>query len=395
MLFEPTLAELTSFVTVSRLTEATGLSRGAASRAFAAELAARPDLTAPEAVARSAFLDPPGGQEVVVEETATLFEAVLADAARGPLPLPEVVAHLIAGPVAVGAVGVDRSGAQELTRDWLALAVCPDDAEVREELVRRYRQNQQVFGALLDRLLGALDREPVVGTDVEELAAVLQACIDGLAGRLRREPELGEEFVVRTLIALWSGLTQPAGADGDDVHIRAGAGGRPHSLGPGEDAAVVAAVRELYAMHGWSSLTLDGVADRSSVPVGRLVRSRPDRRHFAPIVWEALAERLERTLSGPRPDRTAALAALACRHRAAAAAMVELRMAVADDPSSHAAREVGRMIDRLGALLDDAVGPESATVAGGTAAETVLALAASPAGVPPAVVAAAARAVAP
>lgn len=391
MMFEPTLADLTAFVTVSRLAEAADLSRGAASQAFRAELAAAPELTAPQAVARSAFLDPPGVQDLLVGETVELLDAVLEESTTGPMPLPEVVARLVAGPVTEGARG---ESAHEFTRDWLALAVCNRDEEVRSHLAHRYREFRGLYAAILTRLMAVMDREPVPGLEVQEAASILTACLDGVVGHLRREPGVDEEFVVRVVLGLWAGLTRPVGSGGDEAHARVSAIGRPHRLSDDEESAVTRATVDLYRRHGWSSVLLEAVAATSQIPMGRLVRSRPDPRHLAPLVWAELAERLERRVRDAggeaAGDQLDALAELACRNRAAAAAMVGLRLELADTSVPvPAGEDAEAVLCRLAELL-----PGRHTGARPVGAvEAVLALAGSPSELPTGVVASAARAV--
>ncbi|MFZ4520023.1 MAG: hypothetical protein ACOYOP_16660 [Microthrixaceae bacterium] len=417
MLAEPTLADLTAFVTVTRLTEATGLSRGAASRAFEEELARLPHLTAPQVVARSAFLDPPGARDVMGDDTLVLLEAVLEQAEAGPVPLPEVVARLVAAPAAAGANG---ASAHEFTRDWLALAVCHRDEEVRTDLVRSYAGYRRVYAGVIERLLAVMDRETVPGVDVGELSSIITACLDGLVGRLRREPESGEEPIVRALLGLWGGLTRPVGTQEALVDTHVAAVGRPRRMAEEDEANIARAAVELYRRHGWSSVLLASVAATAPLPVNRLLRSRPDRRHLAPLVWADLAGRLVRsdpssTESGPgtdghgagagppedgaeSTDRAAALAALACRHRAACAALVQVRCELAEEPGeTPAAGETDEVVAELaGWLAGDERAVSDAPVSAGravAAVETALTLAASPADLDPGVVAVAVRAV--
>ena len=387
LMFEPTLADLTAFVTVSRLAEAADVSRGAASQAFRREMAAAPGLTAPQTVARSAFLDPPGAQEVMVGDTVELLDTVLDEAVSGPMPLPEVVARLVAGPVAQGARG---ESAHEYTRDWLALAVCNRDEEVRSDLARRYAAFRRLYGAVLSRLLTAMDREPVPGLDVDDLASMLTACIDGFVGHLRREPTAGEEFVVRALLGLWAGLTRPVGSGADETHASVSGVGRPHRLTAEEESAVTGAAVALHGRHGWSSVLLESVAATAEVPMGRLIRSRPDRRHLAPLVWVDLADRLERRAEDGPGDPLEALAELACRNRAASAALVGLRLDLADEPLAVPAGEDAEVVvRRLAGLVPGARDDDRAL----GAVEATLALAGSPSELPVGAVVSAARAV--
>jgi hypothetical protein len=329
LMYGATLDDLTAFITVPRLRERTGLSSGAIYAAFAAEIAASPGRSAPQVVARLAFLDPPGDQDRSVIETSLLVSQIVEDAVDGPVALPEVIARLVAAPGVEGARG---SFTAEFTHDWLAASVCLQDPEVAEDLRANYEEFRATYTPTLLRVLELVDREPVAGLHPEQVADILISVMDGLALRLRFDESLGEEFVVIVLLGLWDGLTRPVGDDDELLGIAAP---RSRPLDARELQLVTDAVVDLTDGSGWGAVSVGAVAERTRLPPSQLVAHFPDRHRFAALVWPGLLESLRRRHPDPAtPTQHAAavrsLADTCCSRRALTASLLRARLAATD-----------------------------------------------------------------
>ncbi len=353
--FAADLDDLASFITVSRLREATGLSTGAVYSAFPCGAdGSDAGRSAPRRVARHALLCPPGDPDRTVAEALELVGTALDAAVGGPLPLPEVVARLVALPAVEGARG---DFAHEFSQGWLLAAVALNDPDAADELRRSYLQYQRTHTPVVIRLLELAGREPVHGLQVDELAAMLTSVLDGCAFRLRFDRDRDEEFIVRLLLGLWTGLTRPVG---DEDHLLGGRAASPAAdlpLAPEQRDAVEGAVRRLHDRDGWSAVTLQRVAELAAVPASQLVAAYPDRHRLAPLVWSGLAESLRRrsgdrgTGPGAAPELVRDLAATACANRAVTASLLQARLAGQAGPEQPATA----VVDDLAHLLAGAV----------------------------------------
>jgi AcrR family transcriptional regulator len=367
---ELTLDDLTSFVTVARLTERTGLSNGAVYSAFAPEVGrGGRSRTAPQAVAREALVRRPLDTPLVEAQLAVLQEVVDRSATAGDL-FPDELARLMAAILVDATRG---SMASEYTQAWLVLAGGLRDDEVGARVRADYERWEGLYGRVATRVLSVTGREPVDGFDADSVAMAISATMDGAAQRLRCDPSVGEEFVVRLLMALWAGLTRPAGREDDLLEQRVTLG-RPLELTGEEDAAVRAAVLRVHETAGWGAVTLRKVAQLSRVPVGRLVRRHPDRDHLAAVVWAELADGIERrarSVSGGGagaedrlPGLVRVLADVACGNRRLTASLLTARLRSpaptdtgAGDAVTAVPGDAGEVVGRLVAVLRAGIEP--------------------------------------
>lgn len=351
MLDEVTLDDLTAFVTVSRLTERTGLSAGSIYSAFRSEADSGRASSAPRAVAREALIGQPFDSNLVDLMASVLREALdRAELRPGDL-LPAEVADL----VAVAVVSAARS--PEYTRSSLVLAGCLGDVEVAERMRADYLVWERLYTELTLDLLDRSGREPVDGLKAGDLARSLLAAADGAAQRVRCDPDLGNEFVRHLVLGLWAGLTRPVG-DEDDLLERRVSGPLVVELSGDEQAAIATAVRRVNDTAGWQAVTLRKVAQLSGVPVGRVARAFPDRDHFSLLLWDDLLAGIERRAATDRSDPWSRLdsflhdlADVACANRRLTGSMLTVRLARGPD-TDDGDSVVGRLIEIVRRIMD-------------------------------------------
>ena len=326
-----TLDDLTAFITAARLSRVSGVSGGAIYSAFApGPGVGGATRSGPQAAARHTFIHPSYDADAVTQLAMAIVEAAVVQGNDGTtgLDLPAVtdsIADLVLE-------GVDGSLARNYSQLWLAAAVALNDPEIRQVGREEYRSYFEGYGVMVAELLRLSGREPLEGTSVDQLAAVLVTAVDGAVLQLRFDPDLGRDHTVRLVLGLWAGLTRPVG-DPDDLLERRVAGPLSGPVTAEEAPAVEAAVRRLHDRAGWGAVSLRKVAQLSGVPVVRLATRYPDRHHLAPVVWAGLSSAVagaDRAPGTGPAGRVVAmvmdLADMACSHRALAASLLRARL---------------------------------------------------------------------
>jgi hypothetical protein len=383
LLTTASLDDLTSFITVRRLTEDTGLSSGAVYSAFAPDsgVGAR-SRSAPQAAGRAAFWSLEADTDLLVESVQALFEAsvdTLDGEIEGLEPL-EGLAELLTGPVADAARGTDGEHGWSYTQVFLGAAVALNDPEVAAFLARSYEAYDRAYLPAIEQLLRLTGRELVDGVDLRQFAQLLVIAADGCALRLRIDPDLDPSIIRRMYVAIWIALTRRTDVRDDQLgHRLAIKGQRP--LEAEQQAAVRNAVLRVHGRAGWPAVTLAKVAQLSGLSDARLAGHFPSRHDLAVLVWDELVAGMARR-DGARSGLAPALrlGALledicdtACSQRALIASLLISHLnstsesaVAADDPGSD------RIVDLLAASIlataeasgVDLSGPSPPTAAG-------------------------------
>ena len=344
-----TLDDLTSFITVRRLTEDTGLSSGAVYSAFAPDSGVGTRArSAPQAAGRAAFWSLQAETDGMVDALRALFEAAVAEGALEGLEVLEGVADLLAGPVTDAARGNDGEGGWSYTQVFLGAAVALNDHEVGAFLGESYEDYDRSYVPALEVLLRLAGRELVDGLDVRQFAQLLVIAADGCALRLRVDPDLDPVIIRQMYLAVWIGMTRRVDVRDDQLgHRLAIAGQRP--LDAEQQAAVRGAVLRVHGRAGWPAVTLAKVAQLSGLSDARLAGRYPSRHDLAVLVWEDLvagvARRDEARAELPSDRRLGALLEdvcdTACSQRALMASLLISHLnstsessADTDDPGS-------------------------------------------------------------
>ncbi|UDY34621.1 hypothetical protein [Dermatobacter hominis] len=381
LMTEATLDDLTSFITVRRLTEDTGLSSGAVYSAFAPDsgVGSR-SRSAPQAAGRAAFWSLHAESDSLVSSLQGLFDSAIDGAGLEGLELLEGVAELLTGPITDAARGTDGEGGWSYTQLFLGGAVALNDREVASFLGRSYEGYDRAYIPGLEVLLRLAGRELVDGVDLRQFAQMLVTAADGCALRLRVDPDLDPAIVRQMYLAVWIAMTRRADVRDDQLgHRLAIAGQRP--LDDEQQDAVRRAVLRVHGRAGWPAVTLAKVAQLSGVSDARLAGRYPSRHDLAVIVWDDVVAGVERRDAArsalPADIRLGALLEdvcdTACSQRALMASLLiahlnstSEQIADADDPGSH------RMVELLASSIlataehggVDLSGPSIPTAAG-------------------------------
>lgn len=359
-----TLDDLTEFVTLRRLTEATGMSSGAVYSAY------RPDRTpgvrgrsAPQNAARDAF----GSSDLDLQAMVDTAKSILADqfdedVTERPAWLLLHLASLVAGSIAASARGEDDDG-WTYTRRWLGAAVGLGDDAAAAVIRSRLQDADRAYAAVLAEVLDATGRQMIDGVDVDDLARMVVAVCDGCALRLRLDPELTPAILERSLLSLFDAMTRRAGTRDDLPAHRLSIDAR-EPLDDADEAAVRAAVLRVHGRAGWPAVTLAKVGQLSGVADARIAGRYHSRHALAVVAWDEVVDGIERRFgayaSRPAGERFDALvrdvADLACSQRALVASLLVDRLetgAIDDDGGVDEVTE--RLVEILAELFAELV----------------------------------------
>lgn len=364
MLAGASLDDLTEFVTLRRLTEATGLSSGAVYSAY------RPDRapgargrSAPQNAARDAF----GWQDLDLQGMVETALTILADQfgpdpTDGPAWLLSHLASLVAESIAASARGEDGDG-WTYTRRWLGAAVGLGDDAAAAVIRDRLLDADRAYAAVLAHVVDATGRQLVEGVGVQDLAQMVVAVCDGCALRLRVDPDLAPAILERSLLSLFDAMTRRAGTRDDLPAHRLSIDGQA-PLDETEEAAVRAAVRRVHERAGWPAVTLAKVGQLSGVADARIAGRYRSRHALAVLAWDEVVDDIERRFdayaSRPAGERFNALVQdvtdMACSQRALIASLLVDRLepgSIDDDGGVDAATE--RLVEILAELFAELV----------------------------------------
>jgi len=302
LLAASTLDDLTSFVTVKRLTDDSGLSSGAVYSAFTpdAGVGAR-SRSAPQVAARRSFWN--FGSEAIelVDQLTLLFEQVVDASGDDDLHILQSVADLVSGPVAAQARATTNDG-WSYTHLFLGAAVALNDPEVGEFLSDLYAGYERAYQPNLEILMRLSGRVLVDGVDLHQFSEMLISATDACALRLRIDPSTDPAIISRMFLAVWIAMTRRADARDDQLGPRLAVRGQG-PLDEGQAEAVRAAVLRVFNRAGWPAVTLAKVAQLAGVPDGRLAGVYSSRHDLAVIIRDELVAGLLR-----RDDQRTALA---------------------------------------------------------------------------------------
>jgi len=288
-----TLDDLTTFVTVRRLSETSGLSSGAVYASFGPEAAdGSRQRTAPQVVAREAFRSL--GVEVdiaTLQARAVLVEQLASLGSDDPAQWMRRLAGVLAESVAADARGEVDDG-WSYTQEWLGAAVSLNDAEIAAFLRKYLDSFDRAYAAVLADLLAATGRELVDGIDLHEFARMFVVAGDGCALRLRVDPDLDPGIISSIFLSLMDSMTRRVGTRDDLPGHRLTIEGQD-PLCEEEQEAVRTAVLRVSSRAGWPAVTLTKVSQLSGIPDGRLAGVHPSRHDLAAIVWDDLVSGIE------------------------------------------------------------------------------------------------------
>ena len=381
LLTTATLDDLTSFITVRRLTEDTGLSSGAIYSAFAPDSGVgRRTRSAPQAAARAAFWSLQAETDVLVHSVQALFDAAVADGEVEGFEFIEGIADLLTGPVNDSARGTDGEDGWSYTQLFLGAAVSLHDPEVAQFLTASLDDYDGVYMPAVELLLQLSGRELVDGVDLRRFCQMLVVAADGCALRLRVDPDLDPSIIRHMYLAVWIAMTRRTDARDDQLGHRLAIGGQ-RPLAPEQLDEVRQAVLRVHGRAGWPAVNLAKVAQLSSVPDSRLAGQYPSRHDLSVLVWEDLVTGLDRR-DGARSTLVPSvrLGALvedlcdtACSERALTASLLIAHLhartnsgAVHEDPGSERVVELlaSAILATAEAAGVDLSGPEVPTAAG-------------------------------
>ncbi len=372
LLATATLDDLTTFVTVSRLTAESGLSSGAIYSAYSSD----GGRSAPQAAARDVFLSiGPEDDEMVIEILEQLHASM--DAAEDQdQRFVETLAQLAADPVIESALSTEP---WDYTHVWLAAAVALNDEEVRDLVCRLYTENTRAYERAMARALDLAGRTLVDGIDLHTFASLLVAGADGAALRLRLDPQADPDLVRLSYLSTFASMTRRADESDDLFASRLLAAHRPTPQAVHVDD-IRQAVRDVTTREGWAAVTVSRTVAQTGIPEAVFVAMYPTRHHLAVFVWEDVLGTVERRARARRGLGTEAqvvelvtdLAESACARRLLVASLLTARLhaaATSDggalDPSSE------RLVALLAELLDGAA-EEVRTVAARAAVDALL-----------------------
>jgi hypothetical protein len=204
-----TLDDFTSFITVRRLTEDTGLSSGAVYSAFAPDtgVGAR-SRSAPQAAGRDAFWSLSAENDSVVQAMRELFLQLVDVGEVEGQELLEDVAEVLAGPITEAARGTDDERGWSYTHLFLGAASALNDPEVGQFLGRAYDDYAAAYLPGIEALLELTGRELVDGVDHRQFADLLISAADGCALRLRIDPDADPSIVRQMYLSIFVALTR-------------------------------------------------------------------------------------------------------------------------------------------------------------------------------------------
>lgn len=282
------LDDLTSFVTIGRMTEAAGVSNGAVYSAYGST--GEGSRSAPQSVMRDVFLRvAPEDDHMVLEVLDRLHRSLDRVVDHD---FAQMVASLAADPVVSMARSPDM---WDYTHMWVAAAVAHNDIEVRDRARNHYLTNVMSYRSAIARVIELTDRELVEGADLDLLATLLTVGADGAALLLRLDPDSDPSLVERMFLAVYAALTRPRGHD----DLTPGSTGAVTGLeGDREDdevdAEVRSAVRRIVQRSGWNDVTLRGVAELTGLAPALLTSRYPTRHHLALLAWDEEVAKLRR-----------------------------------------------------------------------------------------------------
>ncbi len=302
LLIGATLDDLTTFVTVNRLTDGSGLSSGAVYSTFSpvAGVGHR-TRSAPQVAARDAFWDlGPESDQLVVQLTDLLVE-LLDEGVNDGMDVLQSVADLLSVPITAAARG-SADGGWSYTHLFLGTAVALNDLEVAEFLNGIYEGYERAYQPSLEVLMRLSGRVLVDGVDMRQFTQMLISTADACALRLRIDSRADPSIVGRMFLAVWIAMTRRADARDDQLGPRLAIRGQG-PLDEGQAEAVRAAVLRVFNRAGWPAVTLAKVAQLAGIPDGRLAGVYPSRHDLAVIVRDELVAGVLR-----RDDQRTALA---------------------------------------------------------------------------------------
>ncbi|UDY34620.1 hypothetical protein [Dermatobacter hominis] len=371
-----TLDDVTAFITVNRLTAASGLSSGAIYSAFASDGA----RSAPQAAARQLFLSIRPQDDPMVIEILEQLHGSMDDADDAEQRFVETLAELAAAPVVASA---RSSEPWDYTHLWLAAAVAINDEEVRDAVRHVYVENTRTYERAIARALELVGRTPVEGIDIHMLASMLVAGADGAAVRLRFDPDADPDLVRLTYLSTIASMTRRVDEADDLFASRVISSYRPQPQ-PVHLDDVRDAVRAVDEREGWAAVTVTRIVTLTGIAESAFVAMYPTRHHLATFIWDDVLGTVERRARARQSldasvqvvELVADLAETACARRSLVASLLTARLhaaATSDgavlDPSSE------RLVGLLGSLLE---GDEALrTVAARTAVDGLLMAAAA------------------
>lgn len=351
-----TLDDLTAFITVGRLSQESGLSSGAiysAHQPVEAAAGGRP-RSAPQVAAREAFLSFFAATDGWATDVIAGIDALLA---RSPsdAEVVDAVARIVGDHVERAGRG---DGGWDHTHLWLSAAVAVNDPEVRVGVAALYRELEQVYQVLIERLLELTDRVTVQGVTVEHLARSLVDAADAGALRFRINPDTEPGAVAQLLRAVFAAMTRRCDDLDDDLPQRLASGST--TIRDDHVRAVASAVPQILDRDGWEEVTMRRVEALTGLDRSTLVGIAPTRHRFATYVWRGAVDAIER-----RADQRAALAAevqvvelvhdvadVACSRRSLVASLLQARLVDGigrDAPTTD--QDTDRLVDLLAELL--------------------------------------------
>ena len=370
LLADATLDDLTAFVTVGRLTEASGLSNGAIYSSFCST----DERSAPQAAARDAFLSVgPDDDEMVLQIIELVHASLEAEDGHDERFL-ETLAELAAAPVVESA----RGGAlTDYTHMWFAAAIARNDPAAKAVGRALFTAGTKAYERIVTRVLELSDRVLAEGVDLTALVSVLMAGGDGLAMRLRLDDDADPDLVRVAFLSAFASMTRRRD-DVDDPFV--GRVVAPASIRFDDElrSTVHEAVTTLVERAGWSAVTLGRVAGMTHIAETTLVAVYPTRHHLAALVWADVLAMVERRARSRRSlasevqvdELVADLAEAACARRSLVTSLLTARLqgpSAGDDPADDPSE---RLIDMFAEVLDG--GSSSSTVAARTAVDALL-----------------------
>ncbi len=376
-----TLDDLTAFVTVSRLTEGSGLSSGAVYSTFApGPGVGNRTRTAPQAAARAAFrsLDPESDE--MVEAIHDSLGAALAQGEQEGLEFLLTVAEMLVAPITTSARGLHGDDGWTYTHLFLGAATALNDPEVSEFLSRSYEDYDRVYEPGLEVLLRLSGRVLIDGVDIHQLSQMLISVGDACALRCRVAPSTDPSILTRMYIAIWVAMTRRVDARDDQLGLRLAILGQ-NPLGDEESDAVRSAVLRVTSRAGWPAVTLAKVAQLAGIPDARLAGVYPSRHDLSVLVWDDLVAGVQRRDAARQeltPDvRLASLLEdvcdTACSQRALTASLLIARLgATSELETPHEDPGSDLLVELLAAAISavaadgevDLSGPAAPTAAG-------------------------------
>lgn len=285
-----TLDDLSAFVTVGRLTQASGLSNGAV---YSAHSASDQGRSAPQSAMREAFLRmDPADDELVLGVIEQLHESF--DATIGPDFLEHVASQL--SPLVAHSARSPEMW--DYTHFWLGAAVANNDSGVASAVRQNYRSTIASYSRAVERLLGLTGRELIDGIDLVTLVTMMVAGADGIALVLRLDPEADPSLIEHMLLAVFAATTRLTGGE-DPLTPLVIASTDITEADDAEtydatDAAVRAAVRQITDRTGWHEVDLRKVAELTGLHSAGLAVRYPTVHHLATLLWDDEVDKLRR-----------------------------------------------------------------------------------------------------